>query len=177
MSDDKSPKLLEGSEFLQSKREVEMWKLATTVAALKQAPRVVLNIIDKKARDFSTRLDKTKLTAAGDNVGLSYLLAELGKYFSKDRVQTVFISIENLETFIRPKDMSILDFVKEFSRRVDAVLFKSWVLQEKTQRCRGQTNQIHFGFGKNISIYEQLFATRGQVKTQRIDQSVKLPGF
>ena len=122
MSNDKPPKLLEGNEFLQWKREVEMWKLATTVPAAKQAPRVILSIIDKKARDFSTRLDKTKLVAAaGDSDGLSYLLAELAKYFSKDRVQTVFIAIENLETFNRPKEMSILDFVKEFGRRVDAV--------------------------------------------------------
>ena len=61
MGNDNPPKLLEGYEFLQWKREIEMWALATSLDAKKQGPAVVISIIDRKAREYATRLDKAKL--------------------------------------------------------------------------------------------------------------------
>ena len=120
MAGDKPPKLKEGSEFLQWKREIEMWRLATTLKEPKQAPLVILSILDRKARDFATRLEKEKLVCE-DGSGLTYLLTELSKYFAKDRVQSVFLAIEHLESFVRPKEMQMGEFISEFGRRVDAV--------------------------------------------------------
>ena len=72
---DKPPILRDGSDFMQWRREVEMWQLATTLAKPKQGPAVAIRIELKKAREYATRLDKAKLSHA-DGTGLDYLLNE-----------------------------------------------------------------------------------------------------
>ena len=45
MGNDNPPKLLEGYEFLQWKREIEMWALATSLDAKKQGPAVRTEVV------------------------------------------------------------------------------------------------------------------------------------
>ena len=115
---DKPPKLLVGSEYLAWKREVAMWTHGTSLIKKKHGPVAALRIEDRKARDFANRLDITKVSA---EEGLAYLFAELDKYYAKDKVQTLFLAIDRLESFIRPEDMSMVDYCTEFGRRVDAI--------------------------------------------------------
>ena len=96
MGGDHPPILAEGMDYLKWKREVGIWKLGTSLAAAKQAAVCVLRINDFKARDFATRLDIEKLKEA---TGLDYLLKELDAYFKEDNTQSVFLAIEELESF------------------------------------------------------------------------------
>ncbi len=115
---DKPPKLFEATEYLAWKREVHMWTLGTGLDKKKRGPVAALRIQDRKARDFANRLDTAKISA---DDGLEYLFTELDKYFSKDRVQTLFLAIEKLESYTRSADTTMVDYCTEFGRRVDAI--------------------------------------------------------
>ena len=114
MGNDQPPKLQDGSEYLRWKREVTIWTLGTSVAATKQAAVCILRIEDLKARDYATRLNIEEIKKA---TGLTYLLAEMDKYFKEDSTQCIFLAIEELENF-RRGELPILEYISEFRRRV-----------------------------------------------------------
>ena len=114
MGNDQPPKLQDGSEYLRWKREVNIWTLGTSVVATKQAAICILRIEDLKARDYATRLNVDEIKK---DTGLTYLLAEMDKYFKEDSTQCIFLAIEELENFKRG-ELSILEYISEFRRRV-----------------------------------------------------------
>ncbi len=118
MGGDYPPLLTEGMDYLKWKREVGIWKIGTSLAGTKQAAVCVLRINDFKARDFATRLDVEKLKEAA---GLDYLLKELDTYFKEDNTQSVFLAIEELESFMRPQDMNMAEYIAEFKRRLNRI--------------------------------------------------------
>ena len=118
MGGDHPPILAEGMDYLKWKREVGIWQLGTSLAAAKQAAVCVLRINDYKARDFATRLDLAKLKEA---TGLDYLLKELDVYFKQDNTQCVFLAIEELESFRRPPEMHMVEYIAEFKRRLNRI--------------------------------------------------------
>ena len=117
---EKAPKLEEGYSFLDWKREISIWQLSTALTPARQAPTAIMAIKNKKARDFATRLDPDKLKAA-DGTGMTYLLTELGKHFAKDRVQTVFVALEDLESFRRSASMTMMEYISDFECKVNHV--------------------------------------------------------
>ena len=118
MGGDQPPLLTEGMDYLKWKREVGIWELGTSIAAAKQAAVCVLRIQDFKARDFATRLDVTELKKAE---GLTYLMAELDKYFEEDNTQSIFLGIDDLEKFVRPEQMQMAEYIAEFKRRLNRI--------------------------------------------------------
>ena len=118
MTGDVPPKLFEGMDYLKWKREINIWRDGTSVKPEKQASVAILRIMDHKARDFATRLDREKLKVA---TGIDYVIKELDEFFEEDGTQNVFLAIENLEKFIRTKDMGMLEYIAEFGRKVDAI--------------------------------------------------------
>ena len=118
MGGDQPPLLTEGMDYLKWKREVGIWELGTSIAAAKQAAVCVLRIQDFKARDFATRLDVTELKK---DEGLTYLMAELDKYFEEDNTQSIFLGIDDLEKFVRPEQMQMTEYIAEFKRRLNRI--------------------------------------------------------
>ena len=110
--------LTEGMDYLKWKREVGIWELGTSIAADKKAAVCVLRIQDFKARDFATRLDVTELKKAE---GMTYLMAELDKYFEEDNTQSIFLGIDDLEKFVRPEQMQMTEYIAEFKRRLNRI--------------------------------------------------------
>ena len=118
MGNDYPPKLEKGMEYRKWKREVNIWKIGTSVQVSKMAAVTILSIFEPKARDFATRLEAEKLKAAN---GMEYLITELDAFFKEDNTQCIFLAIENLETFIRPQSMHMLEYITEFGRRHDRI--------------------------------------------------------
>ena len=118
MGGDQPPLLTEGMDYLKWKREVGIWELGTSIAADKKAAVCVLRIQDFKARDFATRLDVTELKKAED---MTYLMAELDKYFVEDNTQSIFLGIDDLEKFVRPEQMQMTEYIAEFKRRLNRI--------------------------------------------------------
>ena len=118
VSGDNPPKLKGADGYLQWKREISIWQIGTSVVEKRQASIAVLAILEQKARKFATRLDLDKLK---EDTGLTYLLAELDKHFKKDKTQSVFVAIEDLESFVRGKDECMSEYIREFGRRVDII--------------------------------------------------------
>lgn len=118
MGGDIPPKLHEGMEYLKWKREINIWRDGTSIKSEKQASVAILRIEDHKARDFATRLDREKLKVPN---GIDYVIEQLDQFFAEDGTQNVFLAIENLEKFVRPKAMGMLEYIAEFGRKVDAI--------------------------------------------------------
>ena len=114
---DGPPRLTSDTIYSQWKREVRIWQLGTTVNKSKQAAHV-FSMLTGKVREHVSRLS---LEVFGSETGLDRMLADLDVYYKKDEAQTLFMAVENLETYRRSKDESITDYIEEFSRRNDLV--------------------------------------------------------
>lgn len=111
MGGDQPRKLVNGADFREWRLEVEMWALGTSVKVEKQGPVVACRVMDKKAKDHVLRLDKPELAKDG---GLKIILDALAAHYKQDSTQLVFLAIENIEQFQRPKEMLIDDYIAEF---------------------------------------------------------------
>ena len=111
MGGDQPRKLVDDADFREWRLEFEMWAIGTSVKVEKQGPFVACRVTDKKAKDHVLRLDKTELAKDG---GLKIILDYLAGHYKQDNTQLVFLAIENIEQFIRPKDMLIDEYIAEF---------------------------------------------------------------
>lgn len=114
MGGDQPPQITDGSQFRQWRLEVDMWALGTGIPRPKQAPVCIGRIMDQKAKDTVLRLDKTELVKV---TGLTFLLDALAAHYKEDTTQVTFIAIDRLEKFNRPEQMSMSEYIAEFTLR------------------------------------------------------------
>ena len=120
------PALKDGDDFEEWAREVKIWQLATDIAKAKQGALVYLSL-QGKARECCKSIEIEKL---GGDGGIDILLAKLKELFAKDSEQAAFMAYEQFETYIRPKDVDMNDFINEWERRYGKIKEKAMELPD-----------------------------------------------
>ena len=109
------PLLTDEVDFEDWEREIKIWQMATDVAESKQGARIYLSL-QGKARENCKTIDVKDLEGAS---GVTVLLEKLKKLYGKDDAQMLFKIIEDFESYQRPVNMDIKDFLNEWERRYD----------------------------------------------------------
>ena len=78
----------------------------------KQGPAVYLSLEKKIKKTFSD----IKVKDLNSENGVDILVNKWKPLFAKDINQTVYLAYDKFETFKRPIDMSMVDFIHEFER-------------------------------------------------------------
>eukprot|EP00116_Pleurobrachia_bachei_P001516 sb/3461778/ len=115
MTDVKAPILKDGGNYEIYKKEVEMWKLATSTDKKKQAPKLIM-ALEGKARQIGMNIATENIAADG---GVDFLIQELEKVFAEDETQSLFEAVERFEMFRRGNSQKIGDFLSEFCSKLD----------------------------------------------------------
>lgn len=109
------PTLSDDVDFEDWEREIKIWQLATDVEKSKQGARIYLSL-EGKARENCKTIAIADLD--GEN-GVKVLTEKLKKLYGKDEAQVLFQIIENFETYQRPADVDIKDFLNEWEKRYE----------------------------------------------------------
>ena len=120
------PALNDGDDYDEWAREVKIWQLVTDIAKAKQGALVYLSL-QGKARECCKSIEIEKLQ--GDH-GIDILLDKLKELFAKDSEQAAFMAYEKFETYIRPKDVDMNDFINEWERRYGKIKEKAMELPD-----------------------------------------------
>ena len=94
------------------KKEIEIWRLFTSVDKKKQAPAIFLSSAGQ-AREAIVSLDINRLFC---DHGVENLREELDKPYLKDSQYSAYESYEQFEKFCRPKSVNISNYIIEFER-------------------------------------------------------------
>ena len=94
--------------------EETLWQTFTTLDKAKQGPALVLSL-DGKAQEAALELDSKDIS--GED-GVKTVLHKLDKIYEKDKLIEKYNAIEKFETYRRPKETSIRDFLAEFDKRL-----------------------------------------------------------
>ena len=120
------PKLVDGDDFEEWEREIEIWKLVTDVPEERQGASIYLSL-EGKARACCKTIEIEKLK--GKN-GADELLKKLRDLYSKDKEQSAFKAYEDFENYQRPENMNITDFLNEWERRYEKIKSKEMALPD-----------------------------------------------
>ena len=120
------PILNDGDDFDEWAREVKIWQLVTEIDKTKQGALVYLSL-QGKARECCKSIPITDLQGAD---GIDKLIARLQELFAKDSEQAAFMAYEKFETYKRPKDVDMIDFINEWERRYGKIKEKKMVLPD-----------------------------------------------
>ena len=120
------PVLSDDVEFEEWEREIKIWQLATDVEKSKQGARIYLSL-EGKARENCKSIEIKDL--GGEN-GVAVLIEKLKKLYGKDEAQVLFKIIEDFESYQRPVDVDVKDFLNEWERRYDKCLKKKATWQD-----------------------------------------------
>ena len=106
-----SPSILEQIEEIEEwLREIEIWQCVTALEENKQGPVVYLSLPDKIRKTCN---DISVANLNKDN-GLKVLIAKIKSLYAKDLNALAFMAYDRFESFKRPDDMSIIDYINEF---------------------------------------------------------------
>ena len=94
------------------KKEIEIWRLFTSVNKKKQAPAIFLSLAGQ-AREAVVSLDINRLFC---DHGVENLREELDKSYLKDSQYSAYEPYEQFEKFCRPKSVNISNYIIEFER-------------------------------------------------------------
>ena len=92
------------------KMEVDMWSELTKLTPEKKGPALWISLTGK-AKEVVQDMAKEDIKAAD---GLTKMMDQLDKIFKIDDNQAAYISYQEFETFRRPSDMSLQDYVVKF---------------------------------------------------------------
>ena len=92
--------------------ETEIWQCLTDLEVKKQGPAIYLSL-DEKIRKTCSDIKVKDLNSEG---GVDILINKLEALFAKDSNQAAYLAYDKFETFKRPVDMTIVDFINEFER-------------------------------------------------------------
>ena len=92
------------------KKEVEVWASLTNLPKRKQGPALWMSLAGK-AKEVIQDMDLEEIKA--DN-GLSQMIRKLDAVFKIDENQAAYLAYRSFETFIRPSDMKMQEFVIKF---------------------------------------------------------------
>ena len=99
-------------EFDDWMHETEIWQCLTDLEVKKQGPAIYLSL-DEKIRKTCSDIKVKDLNSEG---GVDILINKLKALFAKDSNQAAYLAYDKFETFKRPVDMTIVDFINEFER-------------------------------------------------------------
>ena len=120
------PILSDDVDFDEWDREIQIWQIATDVDKKKQGARIYLSL-QGKARENCRNIDPSTLEGDG---GVKVLIDKLKALYAKDAAQALFQTIEDFETYIRPENVNIKDFLNEWERRYDKCKAKKATWQD-----------------------------------------------
>ena len=106
------PLLTEDKVYNDWKKEIEFWKIATDVKEEKQAAQIFLTLTGR-AREAVLEMSATEI---GVKEGVENLIKKLDELYKEDSNQAAFIAYEQFESFKRPENMSIKDYINAFER-------------------------------------------------------------
>lgn len=113
MGRDKVPVLDGKTIYSDWKKRVDWWQQATSVSPEARAATLIMHM-SGKPEEVAIQLNSATLSVDG---GVKLLIAELDKLYEKDQTQSIFTAIDSFITYRRPKDMSMEEYIREFSQR------------------------------------------------------------
>ena len=120
------PKLKDGDDYEEWAREIEIWQIVTDVPKDKQGALIYLSL-EGQARQCCKSISTDKLKGDG---GVTELMKKLEELFAKDSEQAAFTAYEQFETFMRPTEMEMVDFINEWDRRYAKITEKKMELPD-----------------------------------------------
>ena len=108
-----SPPLLEDVDNIDVwLREIELWKCVTELDTKQQGPAIYLSL---PCNIRQACIDITVSSLNSEN-GLKILLDKIKSLYAKDIHSLAYIAYDKFETFHRPVEMNIVDYLNEFER-------------------------------------------------------------
>ena len=107
------PILLCIDEFEEWLHETEIWQCLIDLDNDKQGPTIYPSL-DEKIRKTCSDIKVKNLNIKD---GVDILVNKLKSLFAKDINQAAYLAYDKSETFKRPIDISMVDFINEFERR------------------------------------------------------------
>lgn len=95
------------------KNEIEVWKLVTDLDANKHALAVSLSL-KGNARDVAMEITAADLAK---ETGMETLIASLDKVFKRDDKDKAYEAYKNFDSYHKPDEMSMSDYIMEFDKR------------------------------------------------------------
>ena len=105
---------------------MKLWEMATNIDKAKKAPTVFLTLEDN-AKEAILEMDPATLNTEN---GMKLLYEKLDELYKGDENQEAFHAFESFETYKRPKEMSVEDYLIEFDRLVAELKANAIVLPE-----------------------------------------------
>ena len=93
-------------------RELEIWQCVTDLESTKQGPAIYLSL-SQKIRQECADISVNELNAEN---GVTLLINKLKDLYAKDTDQLSYTAYEQFETFCRPIEMNLTDYINEFER-------------------------------------------------------------
>ena len=110
----------DNSNYVKWRREVNLWKLVTTLDKTKQAVAITLSL-KGAAKDVALQLTDAELNAAD---GFDKLLDKLDEHFKQDSIDECYNYYCSFTRFKRQSGQSITDFVVAFERHYSNMKMK-----------------------------------------------------
>ena len=104
----------EDRDFDSWKREIDLWRLVTDLPKEKQGSVLYLSLPEK----IRTQLESIAVDDLNKDDGLDTVITKLKELYSPSEELRAFHAYEEFETYRRPNNMSIKDFINEFERRM-----------------------------------------------------------
>ena len=120
------PKLKDGDDYDEWAREIEIWQMVTEIPKEKQGAMIYLSL-EGQARQCCKSVPTDKLQ--GEN-GVKELMLKLKTLFAKDSEQAAFKAYEQFETYMRPEEMEMIEFINEWERRYAKIAEKNMTLPD-----------------------------------------------
>ena len=92
------------------KKEVLVWQSFTSLAPSRQGPALWMTL---KGKAKEAVKDMELDTIKGDT-GIDKMIQKLDTVFKTDDNQAAYLAYKNFESYVRPSDMSMQDFVVKF---------------------------------------------------------------
>ena len=118
------PRLDQYDNYENWEKTLKLWRLATEVPQAKQGT-AVLFALTGKARDKVLELTEAQITA---DDGLDTILAELGKIYKKDTVDSAYEAFECFINFKREPSMNMSEYIIEFEKRYNKAAVHGFTL-------------------------------------------------
>ena len=152
---DSLPVLSKAEDFEEWKRDIEIWKVITTIEEEKQGP-CLYRSLDGQAKKACCNIKIADICSAE---GYQLIMDKLSEVFEKDQEQDLFEKCRQFETYKRTSE-SISEYVAEFERLHDRItgeemkypdsvlayklLINANISDEKQQMCRATMGTLLF---------------------------------
>lgn len=110
------PKFIEGSNYDNWKKKLEMWGIVTGYLKSEQAVMVMLTSFENNSK-AERILSEISVEDLNCDTGLKNLLAKLDETYKKDKIDDAYDSYKKFIQWKKPIEMSMQDFIVEFEHR------------------------------------------------------------